>query len=277
MLCKFGRNNGKTRCCGLFLWEDEIMKTALLVVSFGTTHLDTLERNIQRIEEVFAAAFPEYPLYRAFTSGIVRKRLKTNLNVHVDSVEEALARIAADGFGRILVQPTLLIPGSEYDKLCGAIQSAAGTMDIRIGRPLLCSDGDMDTVIDLLQTAYPVGNDTALLFMGHGSEHSANDIYVRLAQKMLPFPMRLCTVEGTPTFEDGVASLASLPQKKVHMAPLMLVAGDHAKNDMAGEEPDTLRSLLEARGYEVTYSIQGLGELESIRNLYVSKAREVCW
>lgn len=249
------------------------MKTALLVVSFGTTHLDTLEKNIARTEDAFRAAFPDFPLYRAFTSGIVRKRLKQNAGLSVDSMEEALSRISQDGFYRVLVQPTLLIPGEEYDKLCNAIRAAAPGLEVRIGEPLLCRDADMDAMIDLLEKAYALPQDTILLLMGHGTAHSANAIYHRLAERMEPHPMRLCTVEGTPTFGDAVAALTAMPQKKVHLAPLMFVAGDHAKNDMAGPEPDSLRSMLEVQGFTVSWSIQGIGELEDVQKLYIEKAK----
>ncbi len=251
------------------------MKTALLVVSFGTTHLDTLEKTIAATEKALAAAFPEYPLYRAFTSGIVRKRLKVKFDIHVDSMEEAMARIAGAGFEQVIVQPTLMIPGEEYDKLCSAVKACAGNMEVFIGAPLLVDDSDLDAIIQVLQQAYPVDQDTILLLMGHGTEHTANDLYIRLAQKMHKLPMRLCTVEGTPSFEDALETLAELPQKKIQLAPMLFVAGDHAKNDMAGDDPDSLRSLLEAKGYTVSCKIQGLGELPSIRNMYVQKATAV--
>ena len=250
------------------------MKTALLVVSFGTTHLDTLEKTIAAAENTLAAAFPEFPLYRAFTSGIVRKRLKAKFDIHADSVEEAMTRIAGDGFEQVIVQPTLLIPGEEYDKLCTAIEASAGNMNVYIGKPLLCGEPDLDAIIHVLQEAYPVDDDTILLLMGHGTEHAANDIYIRLAQKMRKLPMRLCTVEGTPSFDDAIEELTAQPQRKVQLAPMLFVAGDHAKNDMAGDEPDSLRSMLEEKGFTVECKIQGLGELQAIRNMYVQKAAE---
>lgn len=250
------------------------MKTALLVVSFGTTHLDTLEKTIAATENALAAAFPEYPLYRAFTSGIVRKRLKAKFDIHADSVEEAMARIAGDGFEQVIVQPTLLIPGEEYDKLCTAIEASAGNMKVCIGKPLLCGEPDLDAIIRVLQEAYPVDDDTILLLMGHGTEHAANDIYIRLAQKMRKLPMRLCTVEGIPSFDDAIEELTALSQRKVQLTPMLFVAGDHAKNDMAGDDPDSLRSMLEKKGFAVECKIQGLGELQAIRNMYVQKAVE---
>lgn len=250
------------------------MKTALLVVSFGTTHLDTLEKTIAATEQALAAAFPEFTLYRAFTSGIVRKRLKAKYDIHADSVEEAMARIAEDGFEQVIVQPTLLIPGEEYDKLCAAIQASAGKMRVSIGKPLLCGDQDLNAIIRVLQEAYPVDDDTILLLMGHGTEHIANDIYIRLAQKLRKLPMRLCTVEGTPSFDDAIEALTELPQRNVRLAPMLFVAGDHAKNDMAGDEPDSLRSMLEEKGFAVECTLQGLGEIDAIRQMYVQRAAD---
>ena len=250
------------------------MKTALLVISFGTTHLDTMEKTIVATENALAAAFPAIPVYRAFTSGVVRKRLKAKFDIHVDSMEEALARIAADGYKKVVVQPTLLIPGEEYDKLCAAMETSANGMQIAIGKPLLCSDSDMEAMIHLLQKAYPVEDDTILLLMGHGTEHSANSIYIRMAEKMKNTSMRLCTVEGIPSFDDVMDELSALPQKKILLAPMLFVAGDHAKNDMAGNKPDSLRSILEAKGYTVSCAIQGLGELADVQNMYAQKTRE---
>ena len=250
------------------------MKTALLAVSFGTTHLDTMEKTIAATENALAAVFPDIPVYRAFTSGVVRKRLKAKFDMQVDSMEEAMARIYAAGYDRVVVQPTLLIPGEEYEKIFAAIETSAYGMQIAVGKPLLCCDADMDTMIRLLQQAYPVEDDTILLLMGHGTEHSANSIYIRMAEKMKNTSMRLCTVEGTPSFDDVMEELSSLPQKKILLAPMLFVAGDHAKNDMAGDEPDSLRSMLEAKGYTVSCTIQGLGELADVRNMYAQKVRE---
>lgn len=252
------------------------MKTALLAVSFGTTHLDTMEKTIQAAEEAMAAFFPQYTLYRAFTSGIVRRRLRGEYGVEVDSVEEALGRIAADGFEAVIVQPTLLIPGEEFDRLRASVAAAAGSLRVCVGAPLLRDETDLDQLLRILQRAYPVEEDTVLLLMGHGTEHSANRVYLQLAEKMraLGGQMRLCTVEGTPSFADAAAELQAMPQRRAVLAPLLLVAGDHAKNDMAGEEPDSLRSLLERAGFTVTCRLQGLGELRPVREMLLHRIAE---
>ena len=250
------------------------MKTALLVVSFGTTHLDTLNQTIAAVEAALAAAFPEDSVYRAFTSNTVRRILERKYGIHVDSVAEALTRIDGEGYDRVIVQPTLLISGTEYDKLCAAVRDSAGSLQVVVGKPLLCCERDMNVLIEALRKAYPVDDDTMLLFMGHGTDHSAHDVYIRMAEKMRSLPMRLCTAEGTPSFADVAEELSALPYKKLCLVPMLFVAGEHAKNDMAGDEPDSLRSILEAKGYPVECILQGLGELADVRDMYAEKVRE---
>ncbi len=250
------------------------MKNAILVVSFGTTYLDALEKNIVKTEEHIARVFTNTPIYRAFTSGIVRSRLMSKYNISVDSIDEAFTKILDDGYTEVTIQPTLLISGDEYDKLCSMASKFKEKINIKIGLPLLCDSSDIDTMIDILKKAYPIDNNKILILMGHGTEHKSNDIYIEMDKKMQAlknFSMRLCTVEGTPTFEDLLFNIKDIPQKKAVVAPLMFVAGDHATNDMASDEPDSLRSLLKAAGFTVECKIQGLGELDSIRDIFIKK------
>lgn len=243
------------------------MKHAILVVSFGTTHLDTLERTIQAVERELASAFPEMEIYRAFTSGIVRRRLESKYDLHVDSVEQALCRMRQDGVTHAVVQPTLLLPGEEFDRLRSSVLQNAGGMQCAIGLPLLWDDRDLDFLAACVRQSYPVPEDTLLLAMGHGTSHEANALYPRLAEK-LP----LCTVEGKPDFADALAGLLAQEKRKVHLVPLLLVAGDHSKNDMAGET-DSLRALLEQFGFSVSWTLAGLGELPAVRERYVRRVR----
>ena len=254
------------------------MKQAILVASFGTTHPDTLQLSIAGLEQSLADRFPGAKIVRAFTSGVVRSRLERLHGIRVPSVEEALEELCREQFDEVILQPSLLIPGEEFDRLCRSAQPFAGRVQLRIGRPLLCEEADLDRMTGLLREAFAPGADTVLLMMGHGTAHAANDLYVRLAEKMKEVrecTMRLCTVEGTPTFADAVEELRQLPQRSVIAAPMMLVAGDHAKNDMAGDGPDSLRSLLEAEGLRVDCRLQGLGQLEQIRQLYADRIREI--
>lgn len=251
------------------------MKTGILIVSFGTTHLDTLAKTIQAVEEDLMAAFPGAQCYRAFTSKIVRSRLKSKYDISVDSVEEALERMKGDGVEQLVVQPTLLIPGEEYDRLRSKVLLNAGDMEIAMGQPLLWDDTDLKAIMQILAQAYPVAEDTVLLAMGHGTEHESNCLYVRLSQMMerQGGSLAVCTVEGKPDFEDAIELLKGQEKRKVHLVPMLLVAGDHSKNDMAGEEPDSLRGMLEQEGFEVSWTLQGLGEIPAIREIYVQRAK----
>ena len=152
------------------------MKTALLVVSFGTSHLDTLERTIRATENTLASSLPEYRVYRAFTCEGVRKILKAKHNISVDSVEEAFAKISRDGFQSVIVLPTLIIPGAEYDRLLSITSSAAGSLKISVCEPLLYCEKDLDDIIRILHEAYPTKDDTTLLLMGHGTEQDRKSV-----------------------------------------------------------------------------------------------------
>ena len=214
------------------------MKKAILVASFGTTHLDTLENNIAAVEKDIQSRYPQLPVFRAFTSGVVRRRLKEKYGMAVDSVEELLPRLEREGFTHIAVQPTLLLPGED-------IQAMAGT----------------------LKAAYPLPEDTILLAMGHGTAHAADATYDRLRRAMNKLGMELCTVEGSLDFDFAVQALLAQPRRKVHLVPLLLVAGDHSVNDMAGDEEDSLKRRLEAAGFTVSYSLRGLGEIPAVREM----------
>lgn len=250
------------------------MKTALLVVSFGTTHPDTISHTIAATEQAICDALPQLPFYRAFTSGIVRSRLEDRRGIHVDSVEEALGGIRADGCSRVLIQPTLITPGGEYERLKASIRTAAGDLTVSIGWPLIRGEADMDRITSILRDAYPLAEDTALLLMGHGSRNSGYELYQVFNQRMQNSPMRICTMEGRPSLADGVLEMCRLGVKNVTLAPLLFAAGEHARIHMAGDGPDSLRSMLIDSGFSVTPILRGLGELEGIRQLYAGRAQE---
>lgn len=251
------------------------MKEAILIVSFGTTHLDTLEKTICAVERDIQAAFPQVPCFRAFTSPTVRRRLKERCNLDVDSVEQAMERLEADGFTHVTVQPTLLLPGEEYEKLRMAVQKNAGNMTARMGEPLLCEDSDLLFLVQCLRESYPLPEDTILLAMGHGTFHTADQMYVRLRKIMQQEGMELCTVEGTMGFEEAREALLTQSKRKVHLVPLLLVAGEHSRKDMAGDDPDSLKNRLTEVGFEVTFSLRGLEELEPVRKAYCTRTAKI--
>ncbi len=250
------------------------MKSGILIASFGTTHLDTLEKTIAAVERDIAESFPGVTCYRAFTSGMVRRGLKKKYDITVDSVEEALERMKADGVAQAVILPTLVIPGEEYERLRETVLRGAGNMKISMGLPLLWDDSDLASMTDLLARTYPTENDTVLLAMGHGTAHSCGCMYERLAERMKQGGMVLCTVEGTPDFQDALKELLTQDRRKVHLVPMLLVAGDHSKNDMVGQEPGSLRSVLERNGFEVSWTLQGLGEIPGIRKRYAQRAKD---
>lgn len=250
------------------------MKNAILIVSFGTTHLDTLEKTICAVEQDIQAACPEIPCFRAFTSPTVRRRLKEKFGIAVNSVEAALQEIEKAGFTHVAVQPTLLLPGEEYDRLRQDVLNAAGNLCVSIGLPLLWADGDIQATAQILKQAYPTDEDTILLAMGHGTSHAADSVYFRLRKEMNALGMELCTVEGGIDFDCAVTNLLNQSKRKVHLVPLLLVAGDHSKNDMAGDEPDSLKSKLMAAGFAVTCSLTGLGEIPEIRQAYCNRVKK---
>lgn len=247
------------------------MKKAILVASFGTTHLDTLEKTILPVEQAVAAAYPDIPCFRAFTSPTVRRRLKERFGMEVDSVEQALDRLARAGFTQVDLLPTLLLPGEEYNAILEQAKAAPEGLRVSVGLPLLWEDRDLAFLARTLVDEYPMPPDTVLLAMGHGTSHEADGLYLRLREYMTALGMELCTVEGSMDFDAAVRNLLALPQRKVHLVPLLLVAGEHSKNDMAGPGPESLRSLLTAAGFEVSFTLKGLGELPAIRRKYVQR------
>lgn len=254
-------------------------KQAVLVVSFGTSHLDTLEKNIAAIEQEIANALPEYTLRRAFTSGMILKKLRERDGVEIDNVPQALTRLEQEGFSRVVLQPTHVINGEEYDKLCKLAEPFAGRLSISIGTALLTTVQDYkDTISAMMESIEPPAEDEAIIFMGHGTSHYANATYALVEYMLHDFGWDralVATVEGYPELPQAIRRLRLMSQvRKVRLHPLMVVAGDHAKNDMAGDEEDSWLSQLRAEGYEVSCVLRGLGEYEPIRKLFAIHASD---
>lgn len=251
---------------------------ALLAVSFGTSHRDTLEKTIAAIEKALAAAFPARTLRRAFTSGMILKKLERE-GTHIDDVPAALKKLAAEGYTDVLVQPTHIMNGDEYDKMMAQAAPFEGRFEkLAFGRPLLTETGDyLDAAGALISDLPQPQTGKAILYMGHGTEHFANSCYALLEYVFHDLGRKdvvIGTVEGYPGFGEAVRRIQELGATKVELRPLMIVAGDHAKNDLAGEEEDSWKSLLEREGYAVTCALQGLGEFPSIQALFVKHAKE---
>ncbi len=254
-------------------------KQAILAASFGTTHRETLEKNITAIEDALRAAFPGRTLRRAFTSGLVRARLRQRDGLEVDEPGLALDRLAAEGFARVTVQPTHVVAGEEYEKLAAVCESRAGCFkSLRIGAPLLASREDCRGVLRALAEAYAgLEPDAALVLIGHGSAHPAHAMYgllEALAREEGRSHIFVGAVEAQPDAAAVCRALRETPCRRVLLAPLMVVAGDHAKNDIAGGDEESWRSVFTRAGYAADYADRGLGEYEAIRRIYTAHAGE---
>lgn len=249
-----------------------MMKQAILAVSFGTTYPDTLEQTITATERALAQAYPGWEVRRAFTSGMIIKRLRQRDGLEIDRVDEAMQRLEADGFTHVAVQSTHVMHGEEYEKMLAQLEPYRLRMQISVGMPLLHAEADYAEVADALLEWLPAPQENeALVLMGHGTPHFANSAYAQMEHMLQERCGRVfvATVEGYPTLESVKGQLSRLPEiRRVILAPFMLVAGDHARNDMAGEE-DSWKAQLETMGYEVQCVLQGLGQCPRIRQRFV--------
>ncbi len=245
------------------------MKQALVVVSFGTTVAEA-RICITAVEDVIRAEAPDREFFRAFTSPTIRRKLKERGET-ILPLDELLEQLAAAGYTDVIVQPTHMLYGIEYDKM----KHTADQMEPRFtrfvfGKPMLADTEDLHELIHCLMQQYPAQDDEAVVLMGHGTEHFANAVYpamqtaFRVAGRKDVF---VGTVEGWPAFADVRAQISGR-YPRAHLVPLMLVAGDHARNDMAGPEPDSWKSQLEADGVTVRCTMRGLGEQSAVQELY---------
>ena len=253
------------------------MKQAILAVSFGTTYPDTLEKTIAATEAALAQAYPGWPVYRAFTSGMIIKKLQSRDGVQIDNVAQAMARLEREGYTQVAVQSTHVMHGEEYEKMLAQLEPYKLTMEIAVGAPLLHAQSDYEAVADALLSWLPLpGDGEALVLMGHGTAHFANSAYAQMEHVLQSRCPRIyiATVEGYPTLESVAEQLQRQPEiRRLTLAPFMLVAGDHARNDMAGGE-DSWKEVLEGKGYEVACILQGLGECPAIQKLFVAHCGE---
>ena len=255
-------------------------KKAILAVSFGTSHEDTRKVTIDAIEQDIQAAFPDYALYRAWTSKMIIRKLKSRDNIHVNTVKEAMEQMRADGITDILIQPTHVINGIENDLMKeDALAYRDDFHSISFGDPLLTTEQDnLDVIRAVAEEFSDLKSDEALVLMGHGTTHYANAIYAALDYtfKDKGYPnIFLGTVEAYPSMETLMKMVRNYQPKKVILAPFMIVAGDHAKNDMAGDDPQSWYSQFKAAGFSTETVIKGLGEYPGIRKIFVDHLRAI--
>lgn len=249
-------------------------KQGILVVSFGTTHIEAEEKSILAVEKKIACRYQEAFIYRAYTSGMIRKILAKRATP-VLAIDEALAQMEKDGVTDVFVQPTHLIYGEEYEKIVCAVEENKGKFThISMGLPLLGDVKDMKEVAHILQEEYPLQSSEGLVLMGHGTKHYCNTVYAAMeyvCQEQGFENMFVGTVEAYPELDIVIRKLKEAKIKKVILLPFMLVAGDHAKNDMAGEDTSSWKSRFQQEGFDVQIELKGLGEYTKIQEMYCDK------
>jgi cobalamin biosynthesis Co2+ chelatase CbiK/uncharacterized glyoxalase superfamily protein PhnB len=280
---------------------DEIGEKELLVVSFGTSFNDSRAEDISGIEKALIAAYPDYSVRRAFTAQIIINHVYARDGEKIDNVEQALERAVANGVKELVVQPTHLMHGAEYDELIEALDKYKDKFEkVAVSEPLLGEVGKDATVINsdkeavakaITAAAVKDGgfadldaadkDGVAFVFMGHGTSHTAKITYSQMQTQMDTLGYKnvfIGTVEGEPEeteLSEVINKVKEAGYKKVVLRPLMVVAGDHANNDMAGDDEDSWKSGFEADGSfdEITCQIAGLGRIEDVQKLYVEHVK----
>ena len=281
--------------------QDEIGENELLVVSFGTSFNDSRVQDIKGIEDALAKAYPDWSVRRAFTAQIIINHVEARDDEAIDNMDQALQRAVDNGVKNLVVQPTHLMHGAEYDEMVEAVDQYKDKFEsVAIAEPMLGEVGDDATVINddkkavaeaLVDTAVKeAGYDsmdaaaedgTAFVFMGHGTSHTANVTYDQMQTQMTDLGYEnafIGTVEGEPEDTECQAVIEKVKDagyKKVVLRPLMVVAGDHANNDMAGDDDDSWKSQFEASGAfdSIDCQIEGLGRIPAVEDLYVAHTK----
>ena len=255
------------------------MKKAILVVSFGTSYLDTLEKTIEKAEKQIRDTFSEYDIYRAFTSHKIIKKLQEKYEIFIDTPEAMLEKLYDSGYEEIIMQPLHMIPGEEFIYINKIAEIFKEKFEVlKVGRPIFYYQGieelpqDYSLFIEATKELYEENN--AVLLMGHGTAHPANSVYGCLQAVFEDEGYEnvfVTTVEGYPNFENVISRVKRKNIREVTLAPLMVVAGDHARNDMASDDKESLKSMLEAEGIKVNVYMKGLGENEKFNKLYINR------
>ncbi len=279
--------------------QDEIGEKELLVVSFGTSYNDSRVADIKSIEDALQAANPDWSVRRAFTAQIIINHIQARDGEKIDNMEQALERAVSNGVKQLVVQPTHLMHGAEYDEMCAAIDKVRDKFEsVEIAEPMLGEVGNDATVINADKeavakavvaaaleesgyesTAAAKEAGVAYVLMGHGTAHVAKVTYSQMATQMDKLGYEnvfIGTVEGEPedtSCEAVIAAVKEAGYTTVVLRPLMVVAGDHANNDMAGADEDSWKTMFEAAGLTVNCQISGLGRIADVQALYVAHTK----
>ncbi|KAB3539047.1 sirohydrochlorin cobaltochelatase [Alkaliphilus pronyensis] len=253
------------------------MKKGIIVVSFGTTHEETRRLCIESIEKRIAKEFSRFDVRRAFTSKMVINKLKSRDNLLVDTLEEALTKMKEEGFNEVYIQSLHVTPGKEYGDIVETVRQFQDQFHkLALGRPLLTKVEDYKATVAGLKKQLPQQKQgKAVLLMGHGTYHPANACYSCLQSIINDEGLNayVGTVEDYPELQDILPKLKKANIKEAVLMPFMLVAGDHAKNDLAGDE-DSWKTVLEDDGFKVEVYMHGLGENIEIQDIYIQHLKD---
>lgn len=245
------------------------MKKAILVTSFGTSHRDTREKCLDLIQREVEEKYGSENVERVYTSGIIRRIIEKNEGVHIFDQEEGLKVLKDKGFEEIITMSLHILDGIEYSKLDDKFG--------KISKPLLADDEDFKKIVENKEFN-DLEDDDAIVFMGHGTESEADYAYQKLQEEYLKAGKNnifIATVEGKVTIKDVIEKMKGKGFKKILLKPFMIVAGDHAKNDMSSDDEDSWKTILKNEGYEVTSVLKGMGEYKFIREMFMDKLKEV--
>lgn len=279
---------------------DEIGEKEILVVSFGTSFNDSRVADVKAIEDALQEAFPEWAVRRAFTAQIIINHVQAREGVAIDNMQQALERAVANGVKQLVIQPTHLMHGAEYDEMMEMLAQYEDKFEtVAVAEPLLGEVGDDATVINadkkavaeavvadtcadagVADAAAAAEQSTAIVLLGHGTAHVAKVTYSQMQTQMNELGYKnvfIGTVEGEPeetSCEAVIEAVKAAGYENVVLRPLMVVAGDHANNDMAGDDADSWKSMFTEAGFaKVDTQISGLGSIEAVRALYVAHAQ----
>jgi len=245
---------------------------SIAVISFGTTYLDTADKTIHAVETEISKNFNDYSITTAYTSSIVRKRL-LDLDIQIQSPEECFQHLADEHFKDVIVLPTHIIGGEEYSKVVKCAKEFSNKFDsVKVCRPLI-NVKDIPHIVDTILEIFVIPDSSFLVFMGHGSNTEANKIYELINKELSNRKVKniyISTVEAKPDLVHALDTVKQYNPKDVILTPFMLVAGDHANNDMAIE----WKSEFEDSGFKTQCLIKGLGEYPQFRKIYVERVKE---
>lgn len=259
------------------------MKQGILVVSFGTSYPDALKNSIENIENKIRDNFKEYEIVRAFTSHMILKKVKNRDGVHIFNVEEALEYMKNEKFEKVIVQPLHLIAGEEYNYVTKVVNAFRDKFKyIELGRPVFFYQGiehlpqDYSIFIESIKDILP--REQGTVFLGHGTTHPSNASYGCL-QYVLENQgydnVFIGTIEGYPGFKEVLEKVRRRGLKEITLIPLLVVCGDHARNDMASDDEDSWKSMFEKEGIKANILLKGLGEIDKFADIYVDHIKDV--